>query len=113
MAFYNVKDPRRNNNYSCNGDGVLLYGNPENGAPCPSIRLKVIADSLEDYEYLKLLEAAVARNKDNAAKAEDVAKARELLQLKDIFRYMDDYALTSGEYNAFRKAAAELILKLK
>jgi Na+/phosphate symporter len=47
------------------------------------------------------------------AKAEDVAKARELLQLKDIFRYMDDYALTSGEYNTLRKAAAELILKLK
>ena len=112
MAFYNIKNPLRNNSYSVNGDGVLIYGNPADGSPVPSIRLKVIADGMEDYEYLTLLEAAVKKNAKNPAKAEMVQKAQDLLKLKDMIRYIDDYALDAASYNDFRKNAAVLIEEL-
>ncbi|MCS7249611.1 MAG: DUF4091 domain-containing protein [candidate division WOR-3 bacterium] len=40
-----------------NGDGYLLYYGSKFGLdkPIPSIRLKVIRDGIEDYEYLKIL----------------------------------------------------------
>ena len=42
---------------SVNGDGLLIYPGKEM-TPLPSIRLEVIRDGVEDYEYLVLLEQA-------------------------------------------------------
>lgn len=110
-CFYNRKNPLKNNSYSTNGEGVLMYSLPD-GSPTPSIRLKVIADSMEDYEYLMLLKKAVANSKDDPSKKEAVKQAKNLLLLKGIVRYIDDYALTAGEYDNYRVRAAELIEKL-
>lgn len=110
-AFFNRKNPLRNNNYSCNGDGVLMYALPD-GNPTPSIRLKVIADSMEDYEYLLLLRNAAEKQKNNPAKAKAVESAREMLKLKDMIRYIDDYALDAKTYNTFRARAGALIEEL-
>ena len=41
-----------------------MYALPD-GSPIPSIRLKVIADSMEDYEYLILLRDAAEKQKNN------------------------------------------------
>jgi hypothetical protein len=67
---------------------------------------------MEDYEYLTLLENAVKKNAKNPAKAEMVQKAQDLLKLKDMIRYIDDYALDAASYNDFRKNAAVLIEEL-
>ena len=40
---------------------VLFYPGPR--APIPSIRAELLRDGLEDYEYLRLLERAVARKR--------------------------------------------------
>ena len=69
-----------------------MYALPD-GSPMPSIRLKVIADSMEDYEYLLLLRDAAEKAAENPAKQSAVRKAREMLQLKEMIRYIDDYAL--------------------
>lgn len=110
-AFFNNKNPLKNNSYSVNGDGVLMYSLPD-GSPTPSIRLKVIADSMEDYEYLLLLRDAAERQKNNPAKAQTVEDAQEMLKLKDMIRYIDDYALDAETYDTFRAKAAFLIEEL-
>ena len=110
-AFFNTKNPLRNNSYSVNGDGVLMYSLPD-GNPTPSIRLKVISDSMEDYEYLVMLRDAAEKQKDNPAKAQAVEAARDLLKLKDMIRYIDDYALDAKTYDDFRARAAVLIEEL-
>ncbi len=43
-----------------NGDGILLWPGP-NMTPYPSIRLEIIRDGIEDYEYLALLRKEVKR----------------------------------------------------
>lgn len=61
--------------YKDNGDGVLIYPGPDM-TPYSSLRLEIIRDGIEDYEYLALLARLV-----NAAKALPAAKrpAQELL----------------------------------
>ncbi|GEM_PF-2415722 len=65
--------------FYCNGDGNLLYpGTPEiidsfiplkatkivsRHIPVPSLRLKLLRDGMEDYEYLKILEKKKGRNR--------------------------------------------------
>ena len=88
-----------------------MYSLPD-GNPTPSIRLKVISDSMEDYEYLVMLRDAAEKQKDNPAKAQAVEAARDLLKLKDMIRYIDDYALDAKTYDDFRARAAVLIEEL-
>lgn len=110
-AFFNTKNPLKNNSYSVNGDGVLMYSLPD-GNPTPSIRLKVISDSMEDYEYLVMLRDAAEKQKNNPDKVQAVENAREMLKLKDMIRHIDDYALDSKAYDDFRIGAATLIEEL-
>ena len=79
--------------YAC-GDGILFY--PHNrhpnedkttaftGDPIPCIRLEINRDGIEDYEYLKMLEARIPRMSEN-----DAAAARSLLVLPESV-FMDD-----------------------
>lgn len=46
--------------YKVNGDGWLLYPGPD-FTPWPSLRLEIIRDGIEDYEYLALLADLVSR----------------------------------------------------
>ncbi|MBM3497045.1 MAG: DUF4091 domain-containing protein [Armatimonadetes bacterium] len=65
-----------------NGDGTLCYWGPEMTL-YPSIRLNVIRDGLEDYEYLALLKR-LADDAEQAGRAlEAVARARELLGIDE------------------------------
>ena len=107
-AFFNVKDTRRNNSYSDNGEGVLQYHLP-GGNPAPSIRLKVICDSMEDYEYFVLLDATVRRLEGDASRREFVTRAKKLLEMDDMVRSMDDYCLEGERYDAVRREMARLI----
>ena len=68
------------------GDGILFYPNNRHpnedrttaytGRPIPCIRLEIMRDGMEDYEYLTMLEAKIP-----AMNASDAAKARDLLVL--------------------------------
>ncbi len=46
--------------FGVNGDGVLIYPG-KHRTPLPSIRLEVIRDGIEDYEYLAMLSSLVQR----------------------------------------------------
>ena len=41
-----------------NGDGILVWPGPDM-TPYPSLRLEVVRDGIEDYEYLALLERCI------------------------------------------------------
>jgi hypothetical protein len=49
-----LKDLGTYKSYKVNGDGVLVYPGPDR-MPVPSVRLEIIRDGIEDYEYLALL----------------------------------------------------------
>jgi len=71
------KEPNRNARTAA-GNHFLLYPNPD-GTVSPSIRLAMMRDGLEDYEYHRLLADAarrlhVAGNKALAAECEDVLR---------------------------------------
>jgi len=56
------KDHGTYKRFKTNGDGLLVYPGP-NLTPWSSVRLEVIRDGIEDYEYLALLSRLVARAK--------------------------------------------------
>ena len=72
--------------WKVNGDGLLIYPG-KNMTPLPSIRLEVIRDGIEDFEYLLLLERLV----DNAEKMPAlgmpakhiIARAKKLCEVPD------------------------------
>jgi len=65
-----------------NGDGQLLYPGPE-GHPLGSIRLEIIRDSIEDYEYLYLLRKLTQKlRKTKGKKYQDlINKSKQLLDV--------------------------------
>jgi uncharacterized protein (TIGR03382 family) len=76
-AFAYTKDAWRSQfDFSGNGDGTLFYpGTPariggQTHIPVASIRLKMIREGMEDYEYLRLLAAA-----GGEAQAREIARA--------------------------------------
>ena len=85
-----------------NGDGMMFYHNnrapgidrdtPYTGRPVPCIRLEILRDGIEDYEYLHLLEEAIPQMSPS-----DARKARALLTLpRTVFQ--DDDATHNEKY---------------
>lgn len=104
-----------------NGDGRFFYPlnrDPNNdaktymGKPVPSIRLEMLRDGIEDYEYFTLLDNAVkhASNKNKAA----VREAMQLLTIPpDIYTDEKTYSKNPQDMLNYRKRIAESILKIK
>ncbi len=80
------------------GDGSLLYpGRKMNhDGPLPSLRLKVIRQSLQDYEYLSLAAKRAGRETVDAI-------------VKDVTRDWSDYAQDPRELDAARERLAAII----
>lgn len=85
-----------------NGDGRLFYPNnrhpgvdtetPYTGRPVPCVRLEILRDGIEDYEYLHLLEEKIPQ-----MSASDARKARSLLKLPpEVFQ--DDNEIHDEKY---------------
>ena len=85
-----------------NGDGRLFYPNNRHpgedrttaytGRPIPCVRLEILRDGIEDYEYLTLLEKKIPQ-----MSASDARKASSLLTLpRSVFQ--DDDAIHSEKY---------------
>ena len=93
-----------------NGDGQLLYPGPE-GHPLGSIRLEMIRDSIEDYEYLYLLRKLTQKLKEaKKGKYQDlIIKSERLL---DVDRSMIE-PVTSKKIYRLREQIALQIEKIK
>ena len=79
-----------------NGDGLLVYPGRDMMEPIPSIRLEVVRDGIEDYEYLALLGRLVEKAKAlPAGRRPPDATLKEAEQLcrtpEVISRSMTDY----------------------
>ncbi len=103
-----------------NGDGRYFYPlnrdpntdhTPHVGRPIPSLRLELVRDGIEDYDYFVILENAV---KKASRKQRDTA--REAEALLDIPRsiYTDEttYSKNPRDMLEYRKKVAEYIQKL-
>jgi hypothetical protein len=99
MTPITYRSKNGDDSYIWNGEGSLLYSGVPAGiqGPISSIRLKVFRDSVEDFDYFKLLESLTSREQV-VAEVSSVAK--------DFVMYDKD----PGSYIAKRKAIAELIL---
>ena len=86
--------------------GVLYYPAPEGIRP--GIRLKVIADAVDDFDYLCILKSEAARVKSSGKAAELVAEAEKLLDDK----FYLNKELAGDEYLQKRNQAGILIEKL-
>jgi hypothetical protein len=102
--------------YKDNGDGWLLYPGPS-FTPWPSIRLEVIRDGIEDYEYLALLSKLLARAKalpPNQRPPEALCtEAEELCRVPEtISRGMTDYTTDPQAIFQRREAVGGMIDRL-
>ncbi|MBN1419629.1 MAG: DUF4091 domain-containing protein [Planctomycetes bacterium] len=81
-----------------NGEGMLLYPGTHAGfaGPVPSMRLKMIREGIEDYEYLVLLEARAGREAADREAAE-------------IFRSWQDWERDPEKLLATRRRIAQRI----
>lgn len=102
--------------FKVNGDGLLLYPGPD-WTPYSSIRLEVIRDGVEDYEYLALLARLVERAKGlepERRPADSVlAEAERLCGVPDtIARTMTDHTKEPQVLSERRRQVGDMIERL-
>jgi len=106
--------------YWGNGDGRFLYPPRAvtNGAPCleppvTSFRWENLRDGMEDYEYLWLLQQAMAKNRDSGKHASLIREAAEVLRVPaDISRDTRSFTTDPRLILAHRDRVARLIERL-
>jgi hypothetical protein len=96
-----------------NGNGWLFYPGPE--GPVPSMRLEILRDGIEDYEYLarlqELIEAAKARG---GADSSVLEQAQRLSAIDpSLVESLRDYASDPEILLAQRRAIARMIEQLQ
>jgi hypothetical protein len=87
-----------------NGNGSLYYPAPDGRLPIGSIRLEVLRDGMEDYEYLYILSERLKRLRTNPD-----GKATLIKQIENILAVPDDVVRTV----AYHTYAPEEIYKLR
>jgi hypothetical protein len=102
--------------FGVNGDGLLIWPGPEM-SPYPSLRLEVVRDGIEDYEYLALLsrcvDAAESLSADRRPAEAVLAQARGLCTVPgDISRSMTDFTRDRAVLLARRAAVADALERL-
>ncbi len=103
--------------FKVNGDGLLVYPG-KNMTPIPSIRLEIIRDGIEDYEYLALLDRLVRRAKALPASkrpSADLLKQAETLCKvpSTITRSLIDYTSDASLIFEQRRRVADMIERLE
>ena len=104
-----------------NGDGRFFYPlnrDPNNdtktyvGYPVPSLRLELLRDGIEDYEYFVILEQLV--NSGKGIKGNLLKEAKQLLDIpKHIYTDEQTYSKNPKGIIEHRKKIAESILSLQ
>jgi hypothetical protein len=103
-----------------NGDGRLLYpprafadGRTRIEGPVPSLRLELIRDGIEDFEYFWLLRDTAERVEQRGLAPERVAEARRLLDVPaSLVASTSQYGADPDGLHAHRRAVAEMIEEL-
>lgn len=94
-----------------NGDGILVYPGPH--GPLPSVRLEIIRDGLEDYDYLTMLK----QYRDKAEKGkrfnELVGEADELLDISSFAGDMTRFSRDARDILERRRDIGGLLEKFK
>ncbi len=98
---------------TANGDGTLIYPWPD--GPIPSLRLAVIRDGLQDYQYLRLLRERIEELKLKTGGKEItalIAESEEALKVVDnLVRSTSDYEKDPAKLLAARESIAYQIEK--
>ncbi len=95
---------------SAPGDGFSIYPGVTPDKPLPSIRLEIMRDGEEDYEYLIMLEKLVKENPDNK---KAVSKAKKAIQnAKMLTTNLTKYELDESVYQRVRNEVASAIESL-
>ena len=94
------------------GDGYLVYPAPGGTGVWPSIRLELMRDGLEDYEYFHLLaELTAALERSGSARAAQVAANKRLLAVDDsLVKSYKEYAQQPAAYRTYRRRLAKAIM---
>ena len=112
--FVDPFEDTNNTQWGQNGNGLLYYPGPE--GPIPSLRLEVLRDGLEDYEYLYLLKVIVGtvRAMGLEARAGELLKEAEELAEVDasLARSMTDFTKDARVLLGRRERIGVMIEKL-
>ena len=111
-----LKDHCTYKSFQVNGDGLLVYPGPGK-TPYPSMRLEMIRDGIEDYEYLALLSRLVERAKAlppaDRPDEDTLRAAEELCRVPEtISRTMTDYTKDPQDLFDRRREVADMIERL-
>ncbi len=110
---FRLKDLATYRSYKVNGDGLLIYPGPDY-TPYPSIRLEVIRDGVEDYEYLALISRLTRRAKARGVDAALVRRAQALcLVPASISQSMSEYTRRADPIFERRARVADAIEALQ
>jgi hypothetical protein len=89
------------------GDGFSIYPGATPDKPLPSIRLEIMRDGEEDYEYLVMLEKLINSNQSDE---HALAAARKAIRnAKGLTTGLTKYELDESEYQRIRNEIAEAI----
>lgn len=95
---------------SRSGDGYLVYPAAGGEGVWPSVRLELIRDGIEDYEYLALLESLTGRLARKAPRHTQIARNRRLLFLDDtLVKSYTEYSKDAEAYREYRRRVAAAV----
>lgn len=105
-----AKDIKTYPQFGVNGDGILVWPGPDL-TPWPSLRLEIVRDGIEDYEYLALLHRCIqAASVRQDIPGELLDRANALLVVPpEISRTMQDYTLAADPILARREQIGDII----
>ena len=94
------------------GEGMLVYPGPPAGikGPVPSIRLKLVREALEDYEYMSL--AAGVQGERQAKQSSQQSDTERKVDgiVTDVVRSFQDWSHDPEDYEQARQRLVEIIL---
>ncbi len=93
------------------GDGFSMYPGATPSQPLSSVRLEIMRDGEEDYEYLKILDGLIAKH-EGSSLAVNRARALED-EVRKTFANMTQYPLDAQSYEKLRNRVADAIEALE
>lgn len=100
-----------NTDWQQNGNGLLYY--PGENGPVASLRLELIRDGIEDYEYLYLLKKLYEEIPTQGIDKNKKKEIENLLSLKSFVNSLSDYQKEPQALYKMRERIAEMIVYLK
>ena len=96
------------------GDGYLVYPAPGGTEMWPSVRLELLRDGVEDYEYFHLLRSLIEAAGETPAHDALLAESRRLVALDDgLVESYSEYSTRPGVYRSYRSRLARAIVDVQ